>query len=380
MIDTKYTIYGSKQFEAQIDKHMKQISSTLVDKLGESNIESLVLMGGYGRGEGAVLIRNGIECVFNDYDFFLVTKKKLNSEQKKVISEVADHLTNEIGIDIDLFPIDKKSFTKFPLSLMSYEMKVKSHIPYGNQAILNSLPDYNVSNLSELEGTRLLLNRGILLIYCKNILENQQHICDEEVEKIIKYIFKALLAVGDSYLLINKIYHHGMAEKKIIISEHSNSGFLYFEQLRDMYLEAIEFKTMVDYKRYKNRILHKWLRDTIKLYECYYHWYEEQRLNKSIADWRHYRSLIISESLKTPPTELMKNILINLKTFGPWHTMRHPVWALAYPRHRLYAMLPRLLFESDNKYSRSAFLLNKSGESDFQAVFKAYWKLWLKYS
>ena len=133
MAQHQYTIDGSEEFHCRIDEDIKLISDRLVEEFSESAIEALVLIGGYGRGEGAVLIINGEEKTFNDYDFFLVTKNKFNDGEKSRLQKIAHETTEITGIEVDLFPVDKSTFLNFPLSLMNCEMKFGSIIPFGKR-------------------------------------------------------------------------------------------------------------------------------------------------------------------------------------------------------------------------------------------------------
>jgi len=379
MYTNSYTLLGSEQLEMRIDQHMETVSSALVKKLGAASIESLILMGGYGRGEGAVIYRDGEEDVFNDYDFFLVMKTKVTEYQKRAVAEVAESLTLEIGIEIDLFPISMKKFCALPLSLMNFEIKQKSIIVLGNTKILDELPEYNASEIPIVEGTRLLMNRGILLLYCRRALAEQGLVSVDEREKLIKYIFKALLAIGDSYLLINNAYNYHISARKRWIAEQDSSSFSMFDSLKETYIQALGFKIKVDYTEYDRCNLISWLDDTITLYKSYYHWYEELRLKEYIPDDKHYRSQLLIDGIMTAPFKIIKNLLLSLKLFKATHVINHPLWALCYPRQRLYAMLPPLLL-AQTDLAGCNFLIDSPASAGFNAVFQKYWDIWLKYS
>jgi len=379
MYTNSYTLLGSEQLEIKIDRHMETVSSALVEKLGAAQIESLILIGGYGRGEGAVIYRDGEEDVFNDYDFFLVMKTKVTEHQKRAVADVAESLTHKIGIEVDLFPISMKKFCALPISLMNFEMKQKSIIVWGNTKILDLLPEYNASEIPIVEGTRLLVNRGILLVYCRRALEEQEAVTKHEREKLIKYIFKALLAIGDSYLLISNAYSYHLSTRKRWITELDSSSFSMFDSLKAGYIQALGFKIKVDYNEYNRYNLNSWLDDTITLYKCYYHWYEELRLKEYIPDDKHYRTQLLIDGIMTGPFNIIKNLLLNLKLFDTTHVINHPLWALCYPRQRLYAMLPPLLL-AQTDLAGCNFLIDSPESAGFNTVFKKYWDIWLKYS
>ncbi|NQZ56963.1 MAG: hypothetical protein HRT88_05770 [Lentisphaeraceae bacterium] len=380
MPKNKYTIYGSDQLHEQIDREIAIIQNALLKSFGVDFMESLVLMGGYGRGEGTVLLTGGKEQHFNDYDFFVVTRQKISSKQKEVLQCLEKELSLEIGIEVDLYPVDKESFVHFPLSVMDYEMQAKSIIPYGNQNILQEMPFYDVDKLPPEEGSRLLLNRGILLLYDKFALLRQESFSAKEREKLIKYLFKALLAMGDSYLLANKTYDYSYSKKIAWIKKIKKSPFPKFDALRKSYLEAVEFKMRVDFSRYDKRDLKAWLEESIELFESYFRWYEEKRLGQAITSWKEYESLILKESLQQSPWKILKNVVINIREFGFTHILNHPIWATCYPRYRLFAMLPDFFSVEKSNIKNNKFLINQDLESNNKRLFDAFWNVWLKYS
>ena len=68
-----YSVYGSSDFEAMMDKLLKSVVDEFLSKTDLSKLSALVLGGGYGRGEGGVFRHDGIEELYNDLDLFVFT-------------------------------------------------------------------------------------------------------------------------------------------------------------------------------------------------------------------------------------------------------------------------------------------------------------------
>lgn len=72
----KYSVKGSPAFDALIDRHMQRIADEVWTSSYSKHWKALVLLGGYGRGEGTPQIeKDGAERPFNDYDLIVVTDK-----------------------------------------------------------------------------------------------------------------------------------------------------------------------------------------------------------------------------------------------------------------------------------------------------------------
>ena len=52
----------------------------------DCNPISIILFGGFGKGEGSIQAINGKPAPFNDFDFYIVTEKKLSDENLNEIS------------------------------------------------------------------------------------------------------------------------------------------------------------------------------------------------------------------------------------------------------------------------------------------------------
>ena len=378
MANHRYTIHGSEELHCRIDEDIKLITDRLVQEFGDSAIEALVLIGGYGRGEGAVLLINGEEKTFNDYDFFLVTKERLEEEEKMRLQKIAEETTKATGIEVDLYPVDKSTFLKFPLSLMNCEMKYGSIIPYGNKNILKELPDYDFKDIPPSEGTRLLLNRGILLQYVYQKLLHKDKLSEEESLQLIKYVFKALLAIGDSYLLSHGKYNISYPVKLETINS-SIEDLDCWSEIQKSYKSAVDFKLKVDFETYKDLDIKLWVKQSTRLFTAYFQWYEKRRLRADFNSWDSYAQAVLKSSRQRSPKAFIKNILLSIRNFGLAHTICHPLLASCYPRTRLYAMLGHF-FDKEGKVLKNQFLVGSKYSDDAEKVFDQFWSLWLKYS
>ena len=109
----KFTAKGSVEFEAKMTEMMEFVAAQLDNFLHKKEYRALVLLGGYGRGEGGVLIENDQEKPHNNFDLILFTtdlsQLRLGELQDELDEEVAK-ISREIGgipIDISVKPASK---------------------------------------------------------------------------------------------------------------------------------------------------------------------------------------------------------------------------------------------------------------------------------
>ncbi|MDP8231404.1 MAG: hypothetical protein P9L91_01910, partial [Candidatus Zophobacter franzmannii] len=123
----KYTPEGSSKLDALIDSHMKRVVEEVLKRIPARKIKSIILGGGYGRGEGGIIYRDGNEALFNDFDLFVITPNLKRLTLNKMNHElliVHKELTQEFGIDVDFGPCKSMKFIESaPFWLMFYELK-----------------------------------------------------------------------------------------------------------------------------------------------------------------------------------------------------------------------------------------------------------------
>jgi len=171
----KFTQRG-KKVDKQIGKYLEVIIEVILNEL--SGIESILLGGGYGRGEGSVFLEGGKVIPQNDFELFLITNKPIKEElinraANKAIRKInisspgvdfynfkREAYANNFYIDMKAIPISKLPFL---LPMFRYfELKKASHLLWGKD-YRHLIPDYKIKDFPLTEGLRLLLNRMALL-------------------------------------------------------------------------------------------------------------------------------------------------------------------------------------------------------------------------
>lgn len=239
MKNSRYTLKGDAAFDKMLDKHLVDISEAVKKSAVSENIVALVLGGGYGRGEGGVFkAADGQKKLYNDLDFFVIAKNLSRSRLKKidrVLASMGESFSKEFDIDVDFGPVKSlKQVAKMPFTMMWQELRESHIVIYGEQDVLSSLPDYDLHDLPRSEGLRLLLNRGAGLLFAKQKL-GQDKVSTEDCDFIGRNLYKAVLACGDVFLILQNQYCLSVQERLSILEKLDVSAV-------ELYRQAVQFK------------------------------------------------------------------------------------------------------------------------------------------
>ena len=237
---SSYTLKGSVALDARIDADLRRIAEA-ASPYGLAG----VLLGGYGRGEGTPFINSdGSQIPFNDYDLVVVVDQ-LNGTVRQTFRTLEKQLTGELGLPVDLCPYRNSHLHRCEFSLLNYEMKSGHKVIWGDEKILDAMPDYPHDAIPLAEGSRLLLNRGKLLLDIQQRLADPAPLTEEERVRFIKFIFKVQLAFGDCALLAANQYDLSYITKKTRITALKESPDR--DAVIEGYLRAVELKEWGDY-------------------------------------------------------------------------------------------------------------------------------------
>jgi len=175
----KLTQLGSK-IDRQIEAYLQPVVKELVDQV--PGIQSVLLGGGFGRGEGSVEILDSEPVPVNDFELFVITDQKVD---EATVNKVASAATAALPVsrkkghsfatfDRDVFSdtlyVDLKILTRQDLSsllpmIRYYELKHASTVLWGEDVTV-LIPDHSIEDLPLAEGLRVLLNRlSLVLLY-----------------------------------------------------------------------------------------------------------------------------------------------------------------------------------------------------------------------
>jgi hypothetical protein len=377
----KYTIDGTSKLDDLIDSHMSRIIQAVLDKVPKEEIKALILGGGYGRGEGGILLDNGEEKLYNDYDLFVITPNLNRIKLKKIDRElklVHKELTNQFGIDVDFGPCKPISYlSKAPFWLVFYELKYGHKVIFGEQKILNYLPTWDGADISLFEAIKLLLNRGVALI------QSRLRLLDNFDEKAIEYVTrnnqKAVMAMGDALLMSEGLYHHSYLKRLDLIERlQSSEKYKLIDDvtLLTRYRQALEFKFRPTHPLHSRDELWSWTNEIIQLYEKVYflifqiYGNLEGKISKS--EYNDY----IKERFGFDKNLILitKNVLLNIKS-NLFFTERFKE-QIRHPRVHLFKVLPELLFKgsmnSIQEFEEGNCLTWKNNVDSFLNVWSMY--------
>jgi len=377
---TRYTLSGPAGAEQRIHDDQGKITRALFDAISPAMIESLILAGGYGRGEGGYRNRDGLFTPYNDYDYFVVSdvSRRGCKDLQKQLSKLGHALDAEIGVEVDFAILRKGKLSGLEFSLMNAELLSGHRVLAGDPEILAAMPKMPLHKIALAEFTRLMLNRGSLLLMNRRALKLGSISSDSDREQFSRYLDKAVLACGDARLAAAGRYdisYPVKLERLRTLNWPGGAGFLrdYGRALDSRFGPEPLLIPAGEEARAQSRVVGHWLEALAEL--------ETVRLGR-LPDWTDYAtSRIRKGQSRSSVRGLLRNIFVTLRDFGPAEFLRNPAWALRYPRERLISVLPGLLEPSIGvPVTQLAQTLSEPAATDRDSLAKVFLEYWPRYA
>jgi len=121
----KYTVYNNSAVDAAVEQDLQTIIARIIE---EMPVISIVLIGGFGRGEGGVLLSDDDVQPVNDYDLLLVVEDGFNTDLRPLSRELASIVKIRL---IDLIPRHNSLLETLPATQFNYDLKYGGGGPVG---------------------------------------------------------------------------------------------------------------------------------------------------------------------------------------------------------------------------------------------------------
>ena len=157
--------------EALVEKAVAGIGAA-VSALRVPGLRGVVLGGGYGRGEGGVLVRaDGSRGLSNDLDFFAVARDGLGASGLSAIASalapVAEEWKERLGVDVDFTVRTPRRLRRDERRLMVQEL-LRGHFDVAGEPgdrLFEGLAEIPASDVPWTEAVRQVANRGAGLLF-----------------------------------------------------------------------------------------------------------------------------------------------------------------------------------------------------------------------
>lgn len=332
MIPT-YAKGGSQAFNTNLHETLSRLASEVQGAMGETLV-ALVLGGGYGRGEGGVLVVDGKEHPYNDLDFTLIVRRKAGVPWE-LLREISRNYGHSLGIHVDFSrPLTLGDVRSWPRWLMWYDLLNGHMVLLGPPDVIEkNAPSRLREPLPLIEATRLLLNRGAGLLWALRVVRKVEEAPDRDFVR--RNYYKCALALGDALLIAYRRFASPYLgrDRRLRQIEEEHPAVKAFG-LDTLYGDALRFK--------------------FRPADCPTHGFGETRLTETATLWGAV--FLHVERLRTG------GVWADMDTYVAWRGIRerdqHTLGKLLrnlvrnrqmgtgfwrYPREALYRELPRLL-------------------------------------
>lgn len=296
-----YTTCNDPRADQEIQISLDVIVDGIMKLMG-AHVDSIVLVGSFGRGEGGVIFANGCFRPVNDFDIFVIVRKTFLLARRKYgvkLQELVRDLAKKTIVkQIDICISHPFRF-RFARNLVSdYEIRNGYKLLYGEIDLTQIMPRLPVEQLPILDGTIYFSNRGSGLLISGFCFKLGKTIPAKYRENFQIELDKAWMAMGDAYLLRKKQYHYSYVERYRRIKESRiDFDMPAGELVRAQYLKSAKRHLFPCFDWPGDEMMiQNWyqVRDTFGLFFLSF---ESERLKQSFENWTGY-SIFVKKNMK----------------------------------------------------------------------------------
>lgn len=287
-----FTVPACPAIEARIASDLVILRDAIFKTMGRSRVRMLVLGGGFGRGEGTAFMADNRPHVVNDYDIRIVHELPdlvFQARYARRLDKVAERYAQQLDIkQIDLGGQDYRTLSRVPApTIANYELTHGYHVFFGEDLLSPVAAHISVESIPFWEGTWLLRNRSIGLILAGLYFLGGRLPGEDQRENLWIEANKAVLAVGDAFLLAQGCYHWSYVERGRRMAGWSGQDA---KPWRDAYCSAVALKVdpgSCPYEKPMEELIQDWYRAR-NIMEQGFLWFETHRTAREWKNWGEY--------------------------------------------------------------------------------------------
>ena len=220
-----------------------------IDAMRIPRLRGVVLGGGYARGEGGVREVDGHQTLSNDLDFYVVAEDCSSDTELAAIGDmlapVSKSWTRRLGVDVDFCPAKTHWRMKHDRERVMMQELIHGYCDVAGEkgdVLFAGIERRGPEMFPWMEAARLLMNRGMGLLFAKCKMENvkckiggepdngKRGAPDEKTMDFInRNINKCILGAGDARLIARHAYAWSVTDRARNLGD-------------SMYMRAVEWK------------------------------------------------------------------------------------------------------------------------------------------
>lgn len=199
---THFTAHHDPAIDARVRRDLATIRDTLRARF--PTIRALLLVGGFGRGEGSVRVAaDGTVTPLNDYDVMVLYEGALD---RRALAAARAPLAATLGIWLlDLLPYDLATLPALPLTQLHWDCAQGHFQFYGDPAAVR-FPAWHAGDIPLASGKTILFNRLVTLLEAYHSEWERALPSPEQQAWLATQAGKAALACCDALLIAEGAY------------------------------------------------------------------------------------------------------------------------------------------------------------------------------
>lgn len=301
---------------------------------GVAGFRTLLLGGGYGRGEGGIYQPSpqAKPELYNDLEFYFFG----GAVGRDVLERWAHEGEERLAIEIEFKAMSPRALERARPSMFYYDLLNRHILVAGEGGWLESLPAdlSRAESIPPDEAGRLLVNRGMSLLRCMRWADGQMDLPEGFCDRITA---KLKLALADAVLCSLGRYHWSCRERNARLSSLADVP-PDWDRLAAWHGEGLAFKLHPNHKAAAREDWRRPLDDLRRAWLATFLWTESRRLGRKFGDAHDYDKF---GGRLFPDEPALSNVLRQLRDVR--RSSRLPFCGGDHPRSAIWRALALLM-------------------------------------